>query len=1195
MTTDEALAIVEQALREERLSKLQLTILRSAWEQQSYLEIARKSGYELGYVKQTGSQLWQILSLAFGEKVTKNNIQVVVKRKAFQAVDSGKIHHQSFPETKIDWGEATDIPLFLGRETEISKVEQWIGRQDCRVAGLFGMGGIGKTSLAIKLSKKLQSQFQFVIWRSLYNAPPILDLLADLIGFFSHLEPDLPASLEGRFKRLLELLRRFKCLVILDNWETVLQPGTTGEYLPGYEGYDQLLRGLADREHGSTLIVTSREKPKILAIQEGENSPVRCLKLNGLTEAEGQNIFQHKGEFLGTDEEWEQLVQHYRGNPLALKMIAPVIQDLFAGKIGEFLQVLEQGTSVFGDIKDLVACQIDRLSNLEQQVMYWLAIEREPVSLSALRSNFIPLVNLGELIEAIASLERRCLIEKHHGFFTLQPVVMEYLTDRLIEESWQELEQETARLPSLKQYALIKATAKDYIRETQIRLILKPILKKLICRTPAPALEAKFQAQVEQLRGKPLLETGYCAGNLLNLLGQWKRDLSQWNFADLSICQADFGQINLQGANFQNSRFHHSIFGETWGQILSIAFSADGQYLATGDINHEIHVWQVSEGKRILSCRVDEGWVWGLAFSPNGQFLASSANRVVKFWDLQTGDCLDCLGGYGDRIFSLAFSADGRYLATGSEDALIRIWDVKTRRLLHTLTGHTDEVRSVVFSPQSYADPRVGYLLASGSYDGNVRLWEIPSGDCLRVLQGHTDWVWSVDFSPDGQTLASSSSDRTIKLWDITTGQTLSTLSGHPQQIRHVAFSPDGKTLASGGDDRQIRLWHYPTGSLLRVLKGHRSWISTLTFSPDGQILASGSEDQSVRLWETRSYHCLKTLRGHSNGLWSVVFHPEKSILASGSQDGVIRLWDGDSGRCLHQWPGHQSWVWSVVFSPDGQTVASGSEDRSLKLWDTATGELRRCFLGHGDAVFSLVFSPDGRRLISGSLDGRIKIWEMQTGNTLHSLQGHQGGVWALALSGDGQLLMSGSRDRTLKLWNPETGQLLTTLSSHESWIRCCAISPHQQYLVSGSSDGVLKLWQRLENLEIRLIATLSAHRGPVLSLMFHPDGQFFASSGADGLIKLWDSDSGKCLQTLTGHEQWVPSVAFNSQGDCLASGSQDETIRLWTVSAEKTTPDQRLQLPRPYEGMNITGATGLTPAQVAALHRLGAVCDRAK
>lgn len=1283
MTPDEALGLIEQALSEDHLSKLQVTVFQCAWQEQSYQEIAKSSGYEVGYLKQTGSQLWQLLSQAFGEKITKSNVQLVLKRKAREfvdqceyvqdkqiALDNGTIRGASLIpvqlstarsngqrvtnelppiqnlsrsrtfakrlrrrnantqpkiQNRTDWGDAADVSAFYGRIEELATLEQWIVHDCCRLVGLFGMGGIGKTSLSIKLAKQIQGEFEYVIWRSLRHAPPIQDLLADLIQFLSNQQKtELPVTLEGRSLCLLSYLRQHRCLLVFDNGETVMQSGSYGgRYQTGYEGYGDLLRCLGEANHQSTVVLTSREKPGSFAVQEGKTLPVRSLRLTGLPDSVGQKIFSIKGDFSGSATEWTLLIAHYRGNPLALKMVAPVIQDCFDGRIADFLDCLQQGVSVFGDVRDLLAQQINRLSDLEQQVMYWLAIDWEPVTLSELRADFVPEISLGDLLEALASLERRSLIEKvtpaviekSRTRFTLQPVVMESMTDRLTEQVIAEIVggqgsrgagenliqpslplSSSAPPPLFQSHALIKAQAKDHIRETQTRLILKPIVDKLLETSNKATLEDRFKQILARLRERSPQETGYAGGNVLNLLCQLQTDLSGWDFSHITIWQAYLGRVNLHRANFQAANLAKSVFTEALGQILSVAFSPDGKLLATGDVNYDIHVWQVADGKQLLTRKANQGWVWSMTFSPDGRLLASSANQMVNLWDVQTGQCLQTLEDCTERVFSLAFSPDGCLLASGSEDHLIRVWSVKTGQLLQVLVGHTDEVRSVAFAPQRYAHSPQGHFLASGGYDRTARLWDVNTGQCLQVLTGHTHWVWSVAFSPDGYLLATSSSDRTIKLWDSSSGHCLKSLSGHSQPVRTVAFGPNGQTLASGSDDRSIRLWNQRSGECLRVLSGHTSWISSVAFSPNGDLLASGSEDQSVRLWDSYTNLCLRTLRGHGNGVWSVAFSSQGATLASGSQDRIVRVWNSQTGECIRNLQGHTGWVWSVAFSPDGHLLASGSEDQTIKLWNIHTGQELQTLSGHTDEVLSVIFSPDGQTLFSGSLDSTIKLWDVHTGQCRQTWQGHSGGVWVIALSLDGQLLASGSQDQTIKLWDVHTGLCIKTLSGHRSWVRACAISPDQQTLVSGSADGTIKLWQISTG---TCYQTLQAHTGPVLSVAFNPisnkehertslkQSRYFASSGADAAVKLWDVN-GQCQQVLSDHDKWVRFLAYSPDGQTLASCSQDETIKLWDLQTEKCS--KTLRIARPYEGMQITNVTGLTIAQKTTLKALGAV-----
>ncbi len=471
MTIEEALAIVEKALDQGHLNQVQEIVFRQSWEGQSYQEIAISSGYDDGYIKDTGSHVWQLLSRALGEKVTKNNLRLVLKRHECRLGVGGSPQTQGVvpkpmaPEGAIakkcqDWGEAIDVDLFYDRAEELAGLEDWIVQDRCRLVVLFGMGGIGKTALSVKLAEQIQGEFNYLIWRSLRNAPPVQDLLADLLQFLSlGQQTDLPETVDGRILRLIEYLRSSRCLLVLDNAETILRSGDrTGGYQEGYEGYGQLLRCVAEIRHQSCLVLTSREKPRGLAAKEGETLAVRSLQLTGLGTAAGREIFKQRGSFWASQSEWRVLIEHYAGNPLVLKMVAPIIQEFFNGSVSKFLEFLKQNTFIFDDIRNLLDGQFNRLSDLEKEVMYWLAINREPVSFPELQADLVCNVSPNEILKALASLQRRSLIQKSSAKFTQQPFLMDYITQQLISRVCTEIT--NRKIALVKSHDLIKATEK---------------------------------------------------------------------------------------------------------------------------------------------------------------------------------------------------------------------------------------------------------------------------------------------------------------------------------------------------------------------------------------------------------------------------------------------------------------------------------------------------------------------------------------------------------------------------------------------------------------------------------------------------------------------------------------------------------------------------------------------------------------
>lgn len=976
MTVEEALVIVESILGKASLNDLQETIFRQSWEQKTYPEIAEKFGYDPDYIKIVGFQLWKILSQAMGEKVTKHNLRASLRRWDFHQINA--------PTTHTDWGEAPDVSIFYGRSQELATLEKWIIQDRSRLVALLGIGGIGKTSLSVKLGERLQKNFEYVIWRSLHNAPTITSLLTSLIQVLSHYQQShVSASIFEQISLLLTYLQKHRCLIILDNAEIILNgcEGRTGQYRPGYEGYGELFKRIGEFRHQSCLILTSREKPKEVAILEGEILPVKSLPLSGLSTTDGQEIFNCKGSFTAAKHEWQSLIQSYAGNPLALKIVATTIRDLFDSKIANFLA---EGTVIFGDIQDLIEQQFQRLSALEKSVMYWLAINREPVSFPEIQADLLSPISSAQLLEALEALERRSLIEKGNGSFSLQPVLMEYMTSCLIQKVCDEITTQNVAL--FKTHALVKATAKDYIKEIQIYLILNPIIKQLIATFgKIKHIATQLMKILSSLRRLKPIDTGYAGGNTINLLRQMHVDLSGYDFSDLTIWQADFKGVNLHKTNFAHSDLTKSTFTTNLSYTFTVAISPDGTLLATGDSHGKISLWQISDGQQRLSWEAHGGWSRSLVFSADGQTLVSGSDEpIMKRWDCQTGKCLKTYIGHTSFVWSVALveNENSSVLASSGLDTTIRFWDIETGECLKTLLGHINWIWSIAISPDAQ-------ILASGSVDQTIKLWDVTTGECLKTLQEHTDVIWAVAFSIDGKNLVSGSADTTVKIWDIDTGNSLATLHGHTAPVWCVACSQDGKTLASGSADTTIRVWDMHTGECRKTVQGHTNGIRSLIFSPDGQSLIASDEDQTVKFWDIRTGLCTKTFQGYSSGVWALAVSPltnnsPPQILASGHEDQTVKLWDIQTGKCLKTLQGHTHWVRTVAYSPDGKTLASGGADGTVRIWDAQTGKCLHICRGHLDWLISLAYSPDGKTLASASTDRQMRLWDVNTGECIY-------------------------------------------------------------------------------------------------------------------------------------------------------------------------------------------------------------------
>ncbi len=722
------------------------------------------------------------------------------------------------------------------------------------------------------------------------------------------------------------------------------------------------------------------------------------------------------------------------------------------------------------------------------------------------------------------------------------------------------------------------------------KAVLDLLLPMLSGETTAAQTCQKLREVLEATRGKTVEEVGYVGGNAATLLVKKNPTaLEGCNFNQAVILRANFTGASLRDINLTEANLADSIFMESMSIIRSLAFTPDSKLLATGDESGKIHLWQVANGKKLLTWEGHTNVIKTIKFSANGQTLVStSTDKTVKFWNLASSKCLRSLLIDSEFLEATAFSPNMQLLATCGIDGTIQLWNLNNGKYLATLQGHSSWINKVVFSPN-------GEILATSSKDRNIKLWSVNNGECLATLLGHQEAVRTIAFKPDGKILASGGFDFTIKLWDIRDIKNISlaaTIPAHDNVVRGLVFSTDGKMLASGSGDLTVKLWdvsYSDRPQLLKTLLEHSSWLYGVAFSPDGKILASSATDKKVNLWNIENIDNVKlqnTLGGWGNWIRSIAFSPDGKTLASGSDDHTLRLWNIKEGKVVATFQKHQERVQSVAFSPDGQTLASGSFDSTVKLWNVITNECLATLRKHIDNVYTVAFTPDNSLLISAGDDRYVRFWDVKRKQHLKtSLSRYTSKVFAIAVSPDSKKIAVGGADPIVQLWDIETDENLSSFQGPQAEIMSVTFSPDGKLLATSSYDTTVRLWDVSTQ---KCLAVFEGQQVWNYSVPFSPDAQLLAIGGEKNTVRLWNVKTHELYATFSGHQSRVLAVAFHPDGQIIASSSADGTIKLWNVKTGECI--KTLRVPRPYENANITGVTGLSNAQKDSLKALGAV-----
>lgn len=571
------------------------------------------------------------------------------------------------------------------------------------------------------------------------------------------------------------------------------------------------------------------------------------------------------------------------------------------------------------------------------------------------------------------------------------------------------------------------------------------------------------------------------------------------------------------------------------GLVVSVAFSSDGQWIASASYDRTLKIWR-RDGTLVRTISQPTS-IQQIQFSPdNRQLITAGLDGMVRLWELN-GKLRTVFKGHQAAVWRIAFTQDGQIIASASADKTVKLWK-PDGTLIKTLNQER-AVWSLAFSPD-------GQTLATGNLGGQYSLWKRDGTPIITFTTPENDLsIWQLAFSRDGQTLVSGSSDNIVRLWKLD-GTLLKSLIGHGGEIHSVAFSPDGQIIASASADKTVKLWNLE-GTLLKTFQGHLGAVRDVAFSPDGESLASVSDDNTIRLWRVH-LPFIKFLNGHRQKIWRIAFNREGTLLASVAGNEV-KLWQRD-GTLLKTLVEDDPRLLSLAFSPDGNRLALVGSRGDVRLWNLTTQE--HTFLAaSGSGLLAVTFTNDGRSLVTGGIFPTLNVWQRNSTGKFELQQkilAHKSRIWDIAISPDGKFIASASTDGTVQLWTWATPQRLSpkpyrTLYANASEVFGVAFSPDSQLIAAAGGDDNLRIWQ----LDGTLVQTIKGEGISLTRLAFSRDGKWLAAGGLDNTVKIWRRD-GTLLTTLNGHTSLVSSLAFSRDGKILASSSDDQTIILWNL-----------------------------------------------
>jgi WD40 repeat protein len=1018
-------------------------------------------------------------------------------------------------------------PDFVGRENDLERLHQaLLGKQPVgiRPAGLTGMGGIGKTQLAVEYAYRYKDAYlSGVFW--INAAEPLGQGFAQ---FGKRLRPAVvDRPLDEQIRAAADYLRAHPdALLILDNLAdpAELNRPVSLDLIPAALPC-RLLFTTRRRDLGRFQAIEVTVLPEAAAMQlllrHSSRQPI--LSVAHLEHAAAQTIcailgylplaLEIAGAHLGR---WPEAPLAVYRQELLQRGALPVLDD----PRGRLRQV-DLPTRHEAAVEATLKSQWDDLRSDDARLLLRVASQLPEAAL-------IPAARLGLLAG---------LSDQEEGFFG-SPLTL----------AWQELQDaslvEELREDQVRLHPLVHAFAARQTSETDAFTFRQQCAAKLVAAYEDVAvLESHCACRgIDALQEDLMTALGLLTQT--SEVSEYSRSLEDRLRLLLRLLQREAHNMRGWDRAQRPAFFAQQVHNRAAGLGLTYLVTSAATRLAQLGQPYLILRWRAGgespELERTLTGH--NSYVNAVAVIPDSCLVVSaSQDHTLKIWDLHTGQAVRTLTGHEGPVTAVAVTPDGRCIISASSYGTIKVWDLQTGQAIRTIDGHPCPISDLAVTPD-------GHRAISASWNGILKVWDIKTGRAVRTFTCHSgEEVTAVAVTPDGHHVVSASLDGTLEVWDLNTGQVICSLASNLEwpTLVGVVVTPDGRSAISAFKDHTLKVWDLKTGQVVRTLANHVSDVFDLAVTPDGRHVIAATDSYTLKVWDLNTGQVVRTLAGHDSWVHGVAVTPDGHCAISASRDLTLRVWNLQTSQTVGILTGHVGRVRGMVVTPDGCRAISASWDSTLKVWDLQTGQAVRTLTGHEQPVNAVVITPDGHRAISASQDGTLKVWDLKTYRELYTLAGHWQDVNAVAITPDSHCAVSASDDYTLKVWDLQIGREVRTLTGHKERVYAVGISHGGQCAISAAYDDTIKVWDLQTG---KIVRTMVNSKGRVLAVAVTSNGRYAISVSGDHTIKVWDLQTRREVHTLIGHDAWVNAIVINSIGDRAISTADDHTLRVWSL-----------------------------------------------